>query len=360
MTASWQIEATVHAPAATDGDAAPYSGPDSFTFVRLRLRDPDGVEGNGFTGRFLAHEVAHFLNRALPGILASGHDDPVAEMARTFNPRHMGGVAVSALSAFEIALTDICAKRAGQSVASFLGGKRSAAPVHVTCGFPKLSTRELVHACETEIAGGARGVKVLIASAGRGVAEDLARLKAVREALGPEPEIIADANCKMDLDTALRFVAGALDLNLTWLEEPVTGNNIEDLAQLSVEGIPIGAGQMEQFPARLAALCEARVSVIQPNAVFLGGFKAAITTAKEAASHDATISMAGGWDIVNLHWLCGAVDSGAVEMHRAQTRITRLLLDHLPEISNGQITIPDLPGLGMDPDEHGLRECRIA
>ncbi len=360
MTATWQIEATVHAPAATDGDPAPYSGPDSFTFVRLRLRDPDGIEGNGFTGRFLAHEVAHFLNRVLPGVLERGHDDPVAEVARAFNPRRMGGVVVSALSALEIALTDIRANRADQSVGSYLGGKRRAAPVHVTCGFPELSIRDLANACEQEVEGGACGVKVLIASRGRSVDEDLARLRAVRDAIGPDAELIADANCKMDIETALRCVAGAQSLNLTWLEEPVVGNDIEGLARLAAEGIPLGAGQMEQSAARMAALREAGVSVIQPNAVFLGGFQAAIAAAREAAGHGASISMAGGWDILNLHWICGALDAGAVEVHRAQVRIARLLTRDLPEVSHGQIALPDRPGLGLYPDEDGLKACRIA
>ena len=48
---AWQVSATVHRPEALAGDPEPYAGKDSFTFVRLRLRDPDGVEGTGVTGR---------------------------------------------------------------------------------------------------------------------------------------------------------------------------------------------------------------------------------------------------------------------------------------------------------------------
>lgn len=360
MAASWHVEATVHAPSASEGDPAPYSGPDSFTFVRLHLRDPDGVEGDGFTGRFLAHEVAHFLNRALPGVLDAAHDDPVAELARRFNPRRMGGVAISAQAAVEIALTDIRAKRAGQSVATLLGGKRSHAPVHVTCGFPERETRELAAACAREVEGGAKGVKVLIAARGRSVEEDLARLKAVRAAIGPGAELIADANCRMDLEAARRFVDAAQNLNLTWLEEPVIANDLGDLSMLATMGIPLGAGQMEQSVGRLKGLREAGVAVIQPNAVFLGGFDVAIDAARGAARNGASISMAGGWDIVNLHWICGALDEGAVELHRAQIRIARLLMRDLPKIADGQIAAPDRKGLGLTPDERALAACRIA
>jgi L-alanine-DL-glutamate epimerase-like enolase superfamily enzyme len=341
------------------GDPAPYSGADSFTFVRLRLRDPDGVEGNGFTGRFLAPEVAHFLNRAVPDVLATGAEDPVGAMAKRFNPRGMGGVVISALSALDVALVDIRAKRAGLSVAAFLGGARAAAPVHVTCGFPELSAQALAEKCAQEIANGARGVNVLIGARGRSVAEDIARLSSVRRAIGPESELIADANCGMDLETALRFVAGAADLNLTWLEEPVIGNDTAALARLAAEGIPLGAGQMEQSAARFDALREAGVDVIQPNAVFLGGVRVAIDVARTAAHHGRSISMAGGWDVVNLHWICGALDTGAVELHRAQVRIARILMADLPVVSGGCIAVPDRPGFGFQPDEQRLRECRV-
>jgi len=228
--ATWHVVASVHCPVGGPEDPGPYSGADSFTFVRLLLRDPDGVEGTGVTGRFLAPEVAHFLNRVVPDVLNRGSHDPVADIAKQFNPRQMGGVVVSGLSALDIALTDIRAKRSGQSVASVLGGQRRAAPVHVTCGFPELDTDALVESCGREVAAGALGVKVLIAAKGRTVAQDLARLSAARDAIGPRAELIADANCRMDMEAALAFVRGAGDLNLTWLEEPVRGNDTAGLA----------------------------------------------------------------------------------------------------------------------------------
>ncbi|MEO0691281.1 MAG: enolase C-terminal domain-like protein [Pseudomonadota bacterium] len=359
MQHRWQVEASVHSPSGDPGDPAPYSGADSFTFVRLRLRDPDGVEGNGVTGRFLAPEVAHFLNRVLPDALDGPADDPVADIARRFNPRAMGGVVVSALSALDIALTDIAAKRADVSVATLLGGKRRAAPVHVTCGFPELDMAGLAEVCAREVEAGAMGVKVLIASRRWSVAEDLARLRTVRAAIGPTAELIADANCRMDADLALEFVRGARDLNLTWLEEPVEGNDCAALAMLADEGIVLGAGQMEQSHERFDLLSKAGVRVIQPNAVFAGGVRTAIEVAKTASARGATISPAGGWDIINLQWMCGAFEVGAVELHRAQARIVRLLMPDGPAIDRGQMAVPARPGLGLYPDEGALAACRV-
>ncbi len=356
------LRATVHRPGAMQGDPAPYAGADSFAFVRAQLCDEaDGVTGDGFTGRFLAAEVAHFLNGAAAEALPGLGDDPVGELSRRFNPRGMTGVVVSALSALEIALTDLRAKRDGVTAARLLGGARASAPVHVTCGFPSLDADALVAACAREVEAGAAGVKVLVAAKGRSVAEDVARLRAVREAIGPRAELIADANCGMDLAAARAFCRAAADLDLAWLEEPVRGNDRRALAALAADGaVPLGAGQMEQSAERFDLLIEAGVAVVQPNAVFAGGFGAAVAAARAAEAAGRAVSTAGGWDVVNLQWMCGAAAEGAVELHRAQARIARLLLPEPLAMAGGRLAPPDRPGLGLAPDEDALARCRLA
>ena len=360
MASGLTLHASVHSPGARPGDPAPYAGSDSFTFVHLRVQDADGWTGNGFTGRFLAPEVAGFLNRAVAEALADTNTDPVSDLTRTYNPRGMTGVFVSAMSALEIALTDLNAKRAGVSVAALLGGKRRAAPVHVTCGFPALDTDELVHICAQQVMSGAKGVKVLVAARDRSIAADVTRLRAVRAAIGDKADLIADANCGMDAETASEFATATADLNLAWLEEPVRGNDRHALAHLAAKTIvPLGAGQMEQSAERFHLLAEAGVSVLQPNAVFAGGFGPAVKIARNAVGHGCKVSPGGGWDIINLHWMCGAMDEGAVELHLAQTRIARLLMPDLPFVSNGHLHVPEAPGLGLDPDDDALEDCRV-
>jgi L-rhamnonate dehydratase len=352
-----RVQATVHRANAAPGDPAPYAGEDSFTFLRVQVTDADGRTGDGFTGRFCAAEVAHLLNGAVASALA--RPGPLPDLARQLNPRAMTGVVVSALSALDVALWDLAGKRAGQSVASLLGGTRPAAPVHVTCGFPAMGIDALMRACADAVADGAQGVKVLVAAKGRGVAEDLARLRAVRAAIGPKAELIADANCGWDLDTARAFLHAADALDLAWLEEPVKANDRHALAALSrATRIPLGAGQMEQSADRFSLLIEAGVAVIQPNAVFAGGIGAAFAAARAAQDAGCRVSPAGGWDLVNLHWMCGAMQTGAVELHRAQARILRLLTEHPPRMANGMLALGDAPGFGLSPDEDALAACR--
>lgn len=352
------VTAHVHRAPNGAGDPAPYAGEDSFTFVRVQLRCADGIVGNGFTGRFCAAEVAHLLNGSIAEALAGGMT--VADLARTLNPRGMTGVVVSALSALDIALWDLLGQRAGQSVASLLGAGRKAARAHVTCGFSDLDQGTLVAACTNEIAAGAAGVKVLVAGKGRTVADDIARLRAVRGAIGDGPDLIADANCGWDLEHALEFARGVADLRLSWLEEPLRQNDRHGLAALSRSGlVPLGAGQMEQSADRFELLSEAGVDVIQPNAVFAGGIDAAVNAARAALLADRAVSPAGGWDIINLHWMCSAVAEGCVELHRAQTRIARLLCARPLDLKDGFLHIPDAPGFGLEPDDAALVACRV-
>lgn len=353
-----RVAASVHRAEALAGDPAPYAGADSFTFVHLTITDADGATGHGFTGRFCAAEVAHLLNGAIADALAQ--PGPLPDLARRLNPRGMTGVVVSALSALDIAMWDLAGTRAGRSVASLLGGARACVPVHVTCGFPELDTEALVAACAAEVDAGAAGVKVLVAGRGRSVAEDVARLAAVRAAIGPGADLIADANCGWDLEAATAFARGVADLGLAWLEEPVAGNDRHALAALAGLGlVPLGAGQMEQSTERFELLTEAGLAVLQPNAVFAGGIGPAVRAARAALAAGRDVSPAGGWDFVNLHWMAGALETGAVELHRAQARIGRLFAETAPDLRAGGLGVPDAPGLGLSPDTERLAACRL-
>ena len=101
------------------------------------------------------------------------------------------------------------------------------------------------------------------------------------------------------------------------------------------------------------------MTVIKPNAVFAGGIGAAVAAARGAVAHGLSVSPAGGWDLVNLQWMCGAMAEGAVELHRAQARIVRLLTDTPPRIAGGMLAVCDAPGLGLAPDEDALAACRV-
>lgn len=360
-----RVSASVHRPVAA-GAADGYAGRDSAVFVWCRVTGDDGRAGDGFTGRFLAAEVAHFLNGAL-GAAAAGLDaaDAVPALAARFNPRGMTGVVVSALSALDVALHDLRGKAEGRPVAALLGGARNAGgardavPVHVTCGLPHLETGPLAAACRAAVADGAAGVKMVVGARGRAWREDVRRVEAVRAAIGPEAELVADANCAFDLATARAFAAAVAPCRLAWLEEPVAGNDPAALAALDAEGHPVGAGQMEQSRFRFDALLEqGRIAVAQPNAVFCGGFAAAAAIAGRAEALGRRLAPAGGWELVNLH-LVAARAAGALERHAGQAAIVATITGEPPPPVSGMLRVPDAPGLGIRVDEDALARARL-
>jgi L-alanine-DL-glutamate epimerase-like enolase superfamily enzyme len=90
-------------------------------------------------------------------------------------------------------------------------------------------------------ARGYRGVKIKV---GRSeVAEDIARLSAVREAIGPAVQLMVDANGRWDLPHALDFARRAASLNLKWREEPLWYDNVAGHRQLALRGFPIALGE---------------------------------------------------------------------------------------------------------------------
>ena len=360
------LTASVHRPimAGEQENKATYAGTDGPVFVRCRIETDDGLTGNGFTGRFLAAEVAHFLNHSIAEAVI-GEDPLTPELPerteRRFNPRAMTGVVVSAHSALEIALMDLRAQAAGKSIAALLGGKRGRVPVHVTCGLPHLDIDGLQEAARRAIQGGGAGVKIVIAAKGRSWQEDAERILAVREAIGPDADLIADANCGYDLTTARNLAFGASDARLTWLEEPLRDNDPRQLAELTGEiDCPVGAGQMEQSEYRFEQLIrQGGVSVIQPNAVFAGGFSKAIDVIRLAERHGREICPAGGWDFVNLHLMAGALEHGAMEYHEGHESIIRCISGTVQSPVDGYMSVPDAPGLGIPIDESSLEAARV-
>ena len=243
-----QVESQVeHIKPRNDADA--YAGAESLTYVRCRVTTDEGITGDGVTGRFLADQVAHLLNggiaATLKGTNALDIEAITAQLAKKFNPRQSTGVFVSALSALDLALWDIKGKAVGQPVARLIGGARAAVPAYATVGLPAYSETELVAACKKALADGFKGAKILV-GAGRGIAEDAQRIRAVRAAIGNAP-LMLDANCAYTVAEAKRLAARVADCDIAFFEEPLRGNDIPSLAELRrAISIPLASGQMIQ------------------------------------------------------------------------------------------------------------------
>jgi L-alanine-DL-glutamate epimerase-like enolase superfamily enzyme len=327
-----------------------YAGRESLTFLRLRVATDAGPVGEGVTGRFLAAEVAALLNgavaEAVTGQDALAHEAVRARLVARLNPRGATGVFVAALSALDLALWDLKGKALGQPVARLVGGARDAVPAYATAGLPAFAEAELVDACEAALAEGFWGVKILV-GAGRPLAEDAARIRAVRRAIGDAP-LMLDANCAFAVAEAKRLAALVADCDIAFFEEPVRDNDIAALAELRrATAIPLAAGQMIQSVGWFRdALAAGALDIVQPNAAFCGGITAMLRILALAEAHGVAVTGAGGFEAANLPAMAGHPHGGMLEVHGAHAALRARFATH-PEVAGGMLRVPDAPGLGF-------------
>jgi L-alanine-DL-glutamate epimerase-like enolase superfamily enzyme len=182
-----------------------------------------------------------------------------------------GGVTTIALAGVDLALWDLAARRAGRSLADLLGVQRDSVPVYgsgINLHYP---LEELVAQTERFEAAGHFAVKMKV---GRpDLAEDIERVRAVRDVLGPDRPLMIDANQRWDVDTALRAIDALAPFGLEWLEEPLRADDLTGYRVLSARtDVPIALGENVHTVHRFRDFLEAgAVQVAQPNVVRVGG-----------------------------------------------------------------------------------------
>src|SRR3569623_1701588 len=141
------------------------------------------------------------------------------------------GLATQANAAFDVALWDMKAKRAGLPLAKLLGARRDAVRCYNTSGgFLSTPTDQLIENCRASIAAGIGGIKIKVGQPDP--MADLARLVAVREAIGEQFPLMVDANQQWDRLSAERMGRALEQFNLVWIEEPLDAYAVEGHARL--------------------------------------------------------------------------------------------------------------------------------
>lgn len=236
----------------------------------------DGLEGTGFSYSKRAGGPALFAHAKQLAPLLVGED--ALDTGRIWQKllwaaASIGrqGVAVQSLAAFDIALHDRKAKLAGLSLAKLLGSHRDSVRCYdTTVGFLSSKIDAVIAASERSLARGMGGIKLKVGGEAR---EDVARVRAVRKALGDDVAIMVDANQAWDRAQAKRVGRRLEEFDLTWIEEPVDAHDIAGHAALRAAlDTPIATGEMLSSATDLRRLLDGdAVDVIQPDAVRIGG-----------------------------------------------------------------------------------------
>jgi len=365
-------------------EATPLSAPVSFTALGIDRADTNamthvsvetdtGLVGHGMTSITQAGPVAEAINRVLgPAILGA---DPLAherlwqQMYWTATPWGQTGYASHAISAIDLALWDIKGKAFGQPLWRLLGGARDRVPVYATCGFSFLDDAALAEVAQRVVGLGFRGLKMQVGRPGLDprrdhpplaeiVRADERRIRAVRDAVGPEIEIAIDAGCRLDLPHARLLCRLAEPYDIAFFEEPIAQNDVRLMAELRRETrIPLCAGQNEGLAYRFRdMLLAGAVDLVQPNVIITGGVTQCLKIAGMAASFNVPISNGGGMPFHNMHLQAGVANGTAVEWQFNAVGACASIFPDLPEQRDGMLALGDTPGIGLTPDPDALRE----
>lgn len=253
------------------------------------------------------------------------------------------GLATQALAAFDVALWDLKARRAGLPLAKLLGAYRDSVPCYNTSGgFLSAPLEEVLENAQAALDRGVGGIKLKVGQPD--IAEDVRRVETVREWLGDDVPLMVDANQQWDRPTAHRVGRLLEPLNLVWIEEPLDAYDAEGHARLAATlATPVASGEMLTGVEEHCRLIDAgAVDVLQPDAPRVGGITRFLRIAALADHHRLTLAPHFAMEI-HLH-LAAAYPGPAWVEHFDWLEP---LFEERLRIRDGRMEVPDRPGLGL-------------
>jgi L-rhamnonate dehydratase len=334
--------------------------------VFVQVETDEGLQAHGLAGPIRGPSVVEFINREL-GPFLEGRDPLLTEQwwheaYWEFNQRSLSGVVSCGMSGVDIALWDLKGHLLGQPVWRLMGGFAARVPVYITFGLHEYSREQLAEVAKSQVAAGFNRLKMVVARAGS-VAEDAARVRAVREAIGDGVQLMMDANHLFSPLEAAELCRRVEPYEITWFEEPLTGNDSRKLAELRQKtSIPISAGQNEGHRWRHRELIvNGAVDIVQPNVLFVGGYTEALKVAHLAQIFNLPIANGGGWPHHNAHLMAAVPNGWRVEFHIPMWYVGNTIFEGAPQPeAGGWVTLPERPGLGFEPKDDALKEYQVA
>jgi L-alanine-DL-glutamate epimerase-like enolase superfamily enzyme len=275
--------------------------------------------------------------------------------------RNLGrpGIASMAISAVDAALWDLKARLLGIPMVKLLGQVREKVPVYGSGGFTSYSIEQLKRQLTGWVEQGIPRVKMKI---GRDAAADLERVRAVRDAIGPDVELFVDANGAYSRKRALRQAQEFLESDVTWFEEPVSSDDlaglhlIRDRAPAKME---IAAGEYGYDCGYFRRMLESQaVDVLQADATRCGGITGFLQTANLCEAFHLPLS-AHTAPALHTHVGCAAIPVRHLEYFHDHVRIENMLFEGVPKPINGELR-PDVSRPGMGIELKGADAARFA
>lgn len=327
----------------------------------VRIFDADGAVGTGYSytigtgGPSIMALLRHTLIPALLGREASEIEKIWRDLLFLTHATSVGAITSLALAAIDTALWDLKCRKHGEPLHRMAGGAQSRIPLYTTeGGWLHIEAAALADDAVKAREMGFGGAKVKIGKPH--VSEDVARLEAVRAAVGPSFEIMTDANQRFTIDEAIRRARCLTPLDIAWLEEPLTADDLSGHVRLSNStSLPIAVGESLYSPLHFREyLQQGACSIVQVDAARIGGITPWLKVAHLAECFNVPVCP---HFLMELHVsLCAAVPNARWVEYIPQ-------LDSLTEkpmrIEAGHAIPSDDPGLGIDWDFVAVKRAAV-
>ena len=343
----------------------------------LRIDTDDGLTG---WGEGCGGPAAAVVNEVFSPLLMG--QDPMNRNGlwqrmfhSVYNGNNAVGFAGSAISAVDIALWDLAGKAVGLPVSDLLGGRvRDKVAVYATGlyytegEFPD----RLLDEARGYVDAGFKGMKTKVG--GLPMDEDVRRVIALREAIGPDIRLMIDANQAYNATSAIRIGKQLADCDITWFEEPVNARDIEGYLQVKSH-LPMAISGGENLRTRYEFsdfLARRAYDIVQPDVMNVGGItemRAVAMTANamgvQVNPHvwGSPIMIAASLHLASTLPPCPPardpqpyVQEPVMEFDRTPSRIREGLAKQAFDQVDGYLHVPTGPGLGIEIDEDVLAE----
>ena len=328
----------------------------------VRILCDDGSEGTGYSytiGNGGSSVVALLRDCLAPRLL--GKDPSMVEQIwkDLFYHTHatsVGAITSIALCVVDTALWDRRCRVAGLPLHVMAGGAQTRIPIYDTeGGWLHLKPGEVV---ENALASKSKGFRAVKIKVGRPhVAEDVARLAAVRKALGPAYDIMTDANQGFTVSEAIRRARHYEELDIYWFEEPLPAEDLNGHVQLSQStSVPIAIGESLYHPSHFREyLQRGACSIVQVDVGRVGGITPWLKTAHLAESFNVQVCPHYLMEI-HLGLVCAVPNATWLEHIPQLDDITRSPI----KMKDGYAYPSTQPGLGIDWDWKAIERKRLA